>query len=100
LTVAPDTYIQGTSAGSAFLVKNAFISDYTVKFGSWISVSSGTANYTNVNGGSMSIRSGGTANHTTVNFGGRLGIASGGCRARRSPAGLDSATRKTSSDSS
>ena len=78
ITVASETYIKGTYADSAFEMKNAQISGYTVYAGGWIDISSGgTANSTTVNsGGSMRISSGGVANSTTVN--GYMYIYSGG----------------------
>ena len=60
-TVAPNTYIQGTSAGSAFLMENASISGYTVNSGSMYVYSGGTAISTTVNSGRMYVYSGGTA---------------------------------------
>jgi len=78
ITVAPDTYIQGTYNGSAFEMKNAYISGYTLDGTMYIS-SGGMANYTTVNSsGYMDIYSGGTANSTTVNSGGGMYIYSGG----------------------
>ena len=61
INVASNTYIQGTYAGSAFEMKNAYISGYTVN--------------SSVN---MYISSGGVANSTTVNSGGYMSITSGG----------------------
>ena len=80
ITVASNTYIQGTYNGSAFEMKNAFISGYTINSGGHMSISSGgTANSTTINsGGCMSIYSGGTANSTTINSGGCMSIYSGG----------------------
>jgi len=99
ITVASNTYIQGTYAGSAFEMKNAFISGYTVNSSRWMYISSGgvansatvnydgymfissggTANSTTVNSvGLMYIYSGGTANNTTVNKWGNMNISSGG----------------------
>ena len=80
ITVASNTYIQGTSAGSAFEMKNAYISGYTVNSSGYIKIySGGVANSTTVNsGGDMNILSGGTANRTTVNAKGRMYITNGG----------------------
>ena len=62
LTVASDTYIQGTSNGSAFEMKDAFLSGYAVKFGRIEVCSDGTAENTLVNGdGELYVSSGGTA---------------------------------------
>ncbi|MBR2345092.1 MAG: AIDA repeat-containing protein, partial [Lentisphaeria bacterium] len=80
IAVASNTYIKGTSNGSAFEMKNAFISGYTVNYGGYMSISSGgTANSTTVNyGGYICISSGGVANETTVNSEGYICISSGG----------------------
>ena len=98
ITVASNTYIQGTYNGSAFEMKDAYISGYTVNSsgdmyiysggvannttvnsGGYMYISSGgTANSTTVNHGSMWIYSGGVANSTTVNYGGYMVIFSGG----------------------
>ena len=65
LTVASDTYIQGTFAGSAFLMENAFISDYTVNDGSYLFVSSGgTATDIVENGGYVMIADGANVTFT------------------------------------
>ncbi len=60
LTVAPDTYIQGTYAGSAFEIKDGLVSDYTVH--GWLRISSGgtASNITNESG------------YMTVSCGGKL----------------------------
>ena len=60
-TVASDTYVQGCVDGSAFEMKDAFISGYTVN-----------------SGGSLIVSKGGTANSTTVNSVGYLFVSSGG----------------------
>ncbi|MBR2508559.1 MAG: AIDA repeat-containing protein [Lentisphaeria bacterium] len=73
IDVAPDTYIQGTSNGYAFEMKNASISDFCIDSESIMNViSGGTADNTVINSrGQMHIRRG-TANNTTVNSGGRM----------------------------
>ena len=77
ITVAPDTFIRGTS-GSAFEMMDASITNFTVDCSMTVS-SGGTANDTTVNySGSMTVSSGGTANDTIVNSGGRLYVSSGG----------------------
>ena len=99
ITVAPNTYITGRYANSAFEMKNAVLSGYT--FNSYCSVCvesggvasnttvdsagrmyifhGGTANSTTVNSsGSMTVSSGGTASGTVVNFGGSMYVSSGG----------------------
>ena len=77
ITVASNTYIQGTSNGSAFEMKDAFISGHTVNGGMFIE-SGGTATNTTVSRGSMRIDSGGTANETTVHEGGNVYVSHGG----------------------
>ena len=103
-TVAPDTYIEGTSAGSAFLMKNAFISGYTIHESESLSIISGTVIDTIVKGswydgmffaseltigessfadntvierGEVIISSGGTANNTTLKDGGAVAVQGG-----------------------
>lgn len=67
IVVAPNTYIQGTYAGSAFEMKNAGISGYTVDSGGLWVRSGGLADSIIVNSnGSMMVSSGGTANDITV----------------------------------
>ena len=80
ITVAPNTYIQGNYNGSAFEMKDAFISGYTINSSGGMDISSGgTANSTTIGyRGSMNISSGGTANSTTINLGGSMNISSGG----------------------
>ena len=80
ITVAPNTYIQGNCNGSAFEMKDAFISGYTINSSGGMDISSGgTANSTTIGyRGSMNISSGGTANSTTINLGGNMYISSGG----------------------
>ncbi|MBQ9338347.1 MAG: AIDA repeat-containing protein [Lentisphaeria bacterium] len=79
LTVAPGTYIQGASAGFAFLIENAFISGYTVNSGDLSVYNGGTAYSTTVNSrGYLFVFRGGTANGVTVNAGGYLIVSSGG----------------------
>ena len=80
LTVASDTYIQGSFDGTAFEMKDALISGYTVNTGGKLYVSSGgTATNTTVNSwGYLFVSSGGTANNTTVNSRGWLYVSSGG----------------------
>ncbi|MBQ4330088.1 MAG: AIDA repeat-containing protein, partial [Lentisphaeria bacterium] len=77
ITVASNTYIQGTYAGSAFEMKNAFISGYTVNSGGAMHICyGGVANSTTVNSsGRMLIDSGRVANSTTVNSGGWMCIS-------------------------
>ncbi|MBQ9789700.1 MAG: AIDA repeat-containing protein, partial [Lentisphaeria bacterium] len=77
--VAPDTYIQGTSNGSAFEIKDSKVDNYTIDRGYLHVESGGTANNTTVNSsGWMSVSSGGTANSTTVNNWGSMYVSSGG----------------------
>ncbi len=70
IMIAPDTYVQGTSNGSAFEMKDGFIEGYTINYEGWLVISSGaTANSTTINSGYMYISSGATANNTTINDG-------------------------------
>ncbi len=98
ITVASNTYIQGIYDGSAFEMKNAQISGFTVNSGGSMYISSGgvansttvnvlgymdiysggVANSTTISGGYMDIYSGGVANSTTVNSRGSMDIYSGG----------------------
>ena len=79
LHVAPDTYVQGTSAGAAFELKNAVISGFTVNGRNDIEVENGgIMNDATVNEfGYLWIESGGTASSVMVNSGGSFVIASG-----------------------
>jgi len=95
--VAPDTYVQGKSDGSAFEMKDASISDYSVgAYGSLCIFSGGTAenisvitygelivcsggvvkNAIDVNG-EIFVSSGGTINGVTINYG-TIRVSSGG----------------------
>ena len=80
IIVTPGTYMQGTSGGINFLMKDAALSNYTINaYGSVFICSNGNAISCNVNsGGRLFISSGGTANSITLNSGGRLFISSGG----------------------
>ena len=78
ITVASNTYIQGTANGSAFEMKNAQISGYGINSWGTLEVySGGTADSTTVNSGGVLIYNGGVASNTTVNSGGYI-ILSGG----------------------
>ena len=78
ITVASNTYIQGIYDGSAFEMKNAQISGFTINDRGAMNIfSGGVANSTTISRGSMYIYSGGTANSTTV-YGGDMYISSGG----------------------
>ena len=73
ITVAPDTYVQGTSAGTAFEVKDAAISGFTTNADNILHVHfGGTANNTTVNEDGSLHAEGGTVENTTVNAGGAL----------------------------
>ncbi|MBQ4329487.1 MAG: AIDA repeat-containing protein, partial [Lentisphaeria bacterium] len=78
ITVAPDTHIQGIYAGSAFEVKNAYISGYTIYSGNYMHVCSGGSadNTTLSRGGMMYCYSDGYLNELIVE--GYLSV-SGGC---------------------
>jgi len=79
IVVAPDTYVQGTYAGSAFEMKDAYISGYTLNRNCDMDISSGgVADSTTVNSGGWMVIDSGVANSTTVNSGGSLSIHSGG----------------------
>ena len=77
--LAPGVYIAGTYDGSAFVIKDGAVSDYTVNGNCRIYVSSGcTADGVTVKcNGELRIRSGGTADGVTVN-GGELYVQNGG----------------------
>ena len=76
IAVASDTYLQGTYDGSAFEMKDAFISDYTVQSSGGIIVFSGaSADSINVSsGGSIVISSGGTATNVVASACAQIGI--------------------------
>ena len=78
--VAPGTYIAGTYDGSAFVIEDGAVSNYTVNGNCRLYVSSGgTAGSVTVNSnGELRIRSGGTANGATVNAGGEFYVQNGG----------------------
>jgi autotransporter passenger strand-loop-strand repeat protein len=70
LTIAPDTFIQGTSRSVDFEINNAFLSGYTIDFGEIHVSSGGTADHTTVTpGGSLYVSCGGTANSIVENGG-------------------------------
>jgi len=97
LSIAPDTYIEGTYADSAFEVKDGSATYYSVNSGNILRVSSGgmasrtyvygggnlyisnggAANRTVLSNGLMHVSSGGVANSTTMNNG-SIFISSGG----------------------
>ena len=78
--IAPNTYIEGTYDGSAFLIANGQIVNYTINNNCKVYVSSGCmVNVATVtSNGELRIRSGGIANNTTVNAGGEFYIQNGG----------------------
>ena len=80
LAVAPNTYIQGTSAGSDFAVSDATLSGFQVNAGNYIGVSNGgiAAQVAINDSGKMYIYNGGIANETSVNAGGVLYVSKGG----------------------
>ncbi|MBO4690846.1 MAG: AIDA repeat-containing protein, partial [Paludibacteraceae bacterium] len=99
LYVASDTYVQGTYNGSAFVIKDAFIADYSINLRNSLHVlsggvarnidiissgclyvsSGGSAEKTEIlNAGSMFIFEGGSADNIIVTYGGRLYISNGG----------------------
>ena len=97
LSIAPDTYIEGTYADSAFEVKDGSATYYSVNSGNILRVSSGgiasrtyvyaggnlyvsnggIANRAVLSNGAMTVRSGGVATSTTVNSG-NIYISNGG----------------------
>ena len=78
--VAPDTYVQGTYAGSAFEIKDKFIADYTVQSNCWLGASAGgvVSNATVADGGKLCAFEGGIASAPTVDVGGVLYLYEGG----------------------
>ncbi len=80
ITVAPGTYINWTSGGSAFKMENGFLSNYIVRENEeFLIIDNGTAkNVTVDNNGKIIISSDGKGENTTVNAGGYLCISSGG----------------------
>jgi len=97
LSIAPDTYIEGTFSDSAFEIKEGVATYYSVNSGNILRISSGgvtsrtyvyyggklnvsnggTASRTTLSNGTMNITTGGVTNSTTLN-GGKLHISSGG----------------------
>lgn len=80
LAVAPDTYIQGTSSGSAFEIINGNISGYTGAKRCTLTIySGGTADTIILNSDcQLSVESGGIANHTTLTATCSMHISNGG----------------------
>ena len=79
LTVAPDTYVQGTSAGKEFEIKDALLSGYTVGSGGVNVLSGGTATDVFVSeNGFVNVSSGGTVNSVTIDSHSWLYVYSGG----------------------
>ena len=79
ITVAPNTYIQGNYAGSAFETKNGVVSNFTIDTECRMHISSGLAEKTTVcTHGAMLISEGGKAENTFVNYYGSMYISSGG----------------------
>ncbi|MBQ7178588.1 MAG: hypothetical protein IJS08_14330 [Victivallales bacterium] len=80
LTVAPDTYVKGTYAGSAFELKDASITGFTVHSNCWVGTSNGgvASNTTVLDGGQLFTLDGGVVSSTTVNSGGAVDVFSRG----------------------
>ena len=79
MRVVSDTYIQGSYNGSAFEMKDAYISGYTVNFWGEMDIfSGGVASDTVVNSGALNVVRGGVASETTVNSRGSMYVSSGG----------------------
>jgi autotransporter passenger strand-loop-strand repeat protein len=78
--VAPDTYVQGAYAGSAFEIKSASLADYTVQSNCWLGASAGgvVSNATVADGGKLCAFEGGVAIAPTVDVGGVLYLYEGG----------------------
>ena len=78
--VASDTYVQWTSGGKTFEMKDAFISDFRISRGNSIGVlKGGIASQTVLlEGGTITVYDGGTANSTLMNGYGYLFVSSGG----------------------
>ena len=76
--VDSDTYVQGTSGGSAFEIKDGHVSGYTIVNGSLDILSGAAADGTTVQFGWMSVSEGGTVRDTAVATDGMLLIESGG----------------------
>ena len=77
LTIAPNTFIQGTSDGNTFEIKDSVLSNYTIQNGRLNIQSGGTGNNIVVSGGSLTIQSKGNANGVVIS-GGRFHVSSGG----------------------
>jgi len=78
-SVAPGTYVKGTSAGSAFEIKDGVANNFTLKNGDLNLRYGGKADNTTVNEWShLEVYSGCTATNTTVNSKGWLYVYSGG----------------------
>ena len=81
--VAPDTYVQGTSAGSTFLLQSSLISGYKCQnhgltiYGGATAIST-IASYTTGSNGTLNVSNGGTALSTTISSGGTMYVSSGG----------------------
>ena len=77
--IGPDTYVQGTSGGSAFIMANAFLSDFDITGGTVKVLTDGkTKNNTVRDGGDLSVHDGGEADDVTVDIDGRLYVWGGG----------------------
>ena len=77
LTIAPNTFIQGTSDGNTFEIKDSVLSNYTIQNGRLNIQSGGTGNNIVISGGSLTIQSKGNANGVVIS-GGRFHVSSGG----------------------
>ncbi len=78
--VAPDTYVQGTYAGSAFEMKDAALTGFTIRKDAYIDVYADgvTTDITVGEDGLLKIWNGGTAVNTTVGKGGLLTLREAG----------------------
>ncbi|MBQ7206277.1 MAG: AIDA repeat-containing protein [Lentisphaeria bacterium] len=78
--IAPDTYIQGTYAGTAFKASNAIISGYTIDSYGALYISSGglAKNISLERYGYMAVHSGGVASNATIKTYGSMYVSNGG----------------------
>lgn len=74
IIVSPDTYVQGASNGSAFEIKDGFVSNYTVHAGNDLFIVSGgtAADVTIEKDGLLSVKSGGLASNIIAQKGAKI----------------------------
>ena len=76
--VDPDTYVQGTTCGSSFEIKDGHVSDYTIVNGILDILSGAVADGVTIQDGKMYVSEDGTARDTAVEADGMLLIGYGG----------------------